>query len=79
MKSNNRTVVDSSLFYKNARLFGTAEIAALLAGAGFVELEYRQTLFAHPDQMQTPDPVRPGFGAGAFVVVRAQKPEKAAC
>lgn len=65
---------NSSAFYRDARFFSTAEVAALLADAGFVALDYRQTLFRHPDAMQTPDPVRTGSGDGSFVVVRGRKP-----
>ncbi|MGD9780717.1 MAG: methyltransferase domain-containing protein [Kiritimatiellia bacterium] len=70
---------ENSVFYKTARFFDAAEVAKLLAAAGFVDLEYRQTLFAHPDQMQEPDPVRTGFGAGAFVAIRGRKPEPVPC
>ena len=70
---------EHSVFYKTARFFYTEEVTALLAAAGFTRLEYRQTLFAHPDRMQTPDPVRTGFGAGAFVVIRGRKPEPPTC
>lgn len=70
---------ENSLFYKTARFFDAAEVAQLLADAGFANLEYRHTLFAHPDQMQTPDPVRTGFGEGAFVAIRGRKPEPPPC
>jgi len=70
---------DSSVFYRDAHFFSTADMATLLTGAGFVALEYRQTLFRHPDAMQTPDPVRAGFGEGAFVVVSGRKPESRPC
>lgn len=70
---------DASLFYAPARFFGVADVAALLADAGFVALEYRQTLFAHPDAMQEPDPVRTGTGEGAFIAVRGWKPENPPC
>lgn len=70
---------DTSLFYAPARFFGVADVAGLLADAGFAALEHRQTLFAHPDAMQEPDPVRTGFGEGAFVVVRGRKPENRPC
>ena len=66
-------------FYRTARFFGAADEAALLADSGFADLEFRQTLFAHPDHMRTPDPVRTGFGAGAFVAIRSRKPEQAPC
>ena len=58
---------------------GAGHFAARLVDAGFVALEHRQTLFAHPDGMQVPDPVRAGFGEGAFVVVSGLKPENPPC
>ncbi len=70
---------DASLFYAPARFFSVADVTRLLTDAGFVNLEYRQTLFHHPDHMPTPDPVRPGTGEGAFVVVRGQKIENPPC
>lgn len=70
---------NSSVFYRDAHFFSTADVAALLADVGFVALEYRQTLFAHPDAMQVPDPVRTGTGEGAFVVVSGHKPENGPC
>lgn len=69
----------SSVFYKTARFFDAAAVARLLAAAGFADLEARQTLFAHPDRMRKPDPVRTGFGAGAFVAIRGRKPEPTPC
>lgn len=70
---------DASVFYRRARFFSAAEVSALLSGVGFVNLEYRQTLFGHPDRMRTPDSVRTGTGEGSFVVVRAWKPETSSC
>lgn len=69
----------SSLFYGAARFFSAADVTALLTIAGFVQMEYRQTLFSHPDKMQEAEPVRTGFGEGSFVVVRGRKPEKTTC
>lgn len=66
---------DFSLFYRNAHFFATPQVATLLTDAGFVGLEYRQTLATHPDRMQSPDPVQVGFGSGSFVVVRGHKPD----
>ncbi len=68
-----------SRFYRSARFFAPADIARLLETAGFTGLETRQTLFSHPDRMTRPDPVRPGSGQGAFVVIRGRKPEAAPC
>lgn len=64
----------SSVFYREARFYSAPEVYALLSGAGFVDLECRQTVFRHPGKMQKPDASEPGFGQGAFVVVRGVKP-----
>lgn len=69
----------SSLFYGIAAFFSTSEIRAMLEDAGFVGLQFRQTLFNHPDRMKDPDPVRVGYGEGSFVVVRGRKPEDHSC
>lgn len=53
----------------------TEEIAAGLTAAGFVELEYAQTLLTHPkysnDTVQQPVD---GFDRGDYVAVRARRP-----
>jgi len=66
----------SSVFYREARFYSAPEVCALLSGVGFVDLENRQTLFRHPDEMREPDPVENGFGRGSFVVVRGWKPPR---
>jgi SAM-dependent methyltransferase len=69
----------SSLFYGPARFFSAAEVAALMTEAGFVKVEYRQTLFSHPEEMQVPDAVRSGSGEGSFVVLRGHRREVTSC
>jgi hypothetical protein len=64
----------SSVFYQDARFFSTIDVHALLSESGFVDLESRQAIFRRPDAMQVPDPVEPGYGKGAFVVIRGWKP-----
>jgi SAM-dependent methyltransferase len=64
---------DESLFYKNATFYSVEEIVLHLKQAGFDQFEYRQTLFKPLDDMEAPDPVRPGQGEGSFVVVKAVK------
>jgi hypothetical protein len=46
-----------------------------MARAGYERLDARQTLFAHPDAMSAPDPVKPGTGEGAFIAIRGWKPK----
>ena len=57
---------DSSPFYRHARFYSAQELTGLLLTAGFENLTYRQTIFLDPDEMTAPDPVREGYGAGAF-------------
>lgn len=64
---------DKSRFFKDARLHSTDEVVAALSAAGFGRMEFRQTLIAYPEALQAPDAVRPGYGEGGFVVIRALK------
>ncbi len=65
---------DKSLFYKPATFFSADEIKEMLLQAGFENLKFVQTIFKDPGQMQKEDPVKEGYGEGAFVVVKATKP-----
>ena len=60
-----------SAFYREARFFSAAELAAVLAEAGFGASKWRQTLAGLLDAVTDAEPVMSGSGAGAFVVVRA--------
>lgn len=64
---------DKSLFYKDAVFYSVDEMLSHLKSAGFVEFEFRQTLFMPLDQMENPDPVKEGYGQGSFVAVKAGK------
>ncbi len=63
----------ASVFYAAAHFHAAAEVAALMQQAGFRSGAARQTLFGDPAQMEQPDPVRHGYGQGAFVVLRGIK------
>lgn len=65
-------------FYRNAQFHAADEVAALMRRTGFVELTTRQTLFGDPKAMKEPDPVREGHGEGGFVVLRGERPARAA-
>ena len=60
-----------SRFYAEATFFSTAEVLRHLETAGFGSPELRQTLIPGADEQA----VREGSGAGAFVVIRAIKPD----
>jgi ubiquinone/menaquinone biosynthesis C-methylase UbiE len=62
-----------SAFYAEARFLSTQELLSRLENAGFVRPVCAQTLFHALAQIRGPEPVRPGYGEGSFVVVRADK------
>lgn len=60
-----------SAFYRDAVLYSTAEVAGMLRQGRFRARAWGQTLFHPLDEVREIEPVRPGTGDGAFVVVRA--------
>lgn len=61
---------EQSDFYRDATFYSVSDLVVLLHRAGFADFSYWQTLFPG----EPPDvTVREGFGAGGFVVIRAQK------
>lgn len=65
---------EDNVFYREATFFSTDEIVFYLSQAGFGDFVFRQTIFRHPAEMKEPEPSKPGYGEGSFVVVRAGKP-----
>ena len=63
-----------SVFYREATFFSAVEVRDLLEGAGFGACDWRQTLVGPLAEITVREPVRPGFGTGAFVAVRAVAP-----
>ncbi len=59
------------VFFRNANFYGSAAVNNLLTGAGFCDLCWVQTLFDPPEEIKEIEPVRAGYGEGAFVVVKA--------
>jgi SAM-dependent methyltransferase len=62
-----------SVFYRDAVFFSAAEVDRLLQEGGFAVCEWGQTLFGPLTETAEVEPVRPGSGTGAFVVVTAQR------
>lgn len=58
-------------FYREATFVSTDELLAALDGAGFADVEFAQTVFQWPGDMDEPDPVRSGYGEGSFVGLKA--------
>lgn len=65
-------------FYRAATFYSSAEVGDLMVEAGFRIERWAQTLAGAVEPMPAIEPVRPGRGAGAFVVVAASKPTKLA-
>ncbi len=64
---------NSSSYFAKARFYTPKEVIAMLEKAGFSNFEFYQTLFRDMESIDTPEPVRSGYGEGSFVVVRAKK------
>lgn len=64
---------EESVFYRDARFFSTEELLELLKKASFREFEVVQTLFHRLDEIKEVEPVKPGYGEGSFVVIKAVK------
>ncbi len=64
---------EENVFYREARFYSVGEVERLLYEAGFSETAWCQTLHKPLGQIREIDPVRPGCGQGAFVVVRATR------
>ena len=61
-------------FYRHATFFSVDEVVANLEQTGYYDFVFRQTIFHNPGEMKQPDSVRPDYGDGSFVVIRAKKP-----
>jgi SAM-dependent methyltransferase len=59
-----------SRFYREATFYSGDEIVESLHGAGFSNIESRQSIFPEEEKFRR---VREGYGKGSFVVLRASK------
>jgi SAM-dependent methyltransferase len=64
---------EKSKFYRQARFLPIHQVLDWLAALGYNNPEIRQTVFQAPPDSKAPEPVREGYGAGAFIVMAAQK------
>ncbi|MBD3179436.1 MAG: methyltransferase domain-containing protein [Candidatus Latescibacteria bacterium] len=64
---------DKSRFYGAATFFSAGEILSYLERAGFGDFSSVQTIFRDLKEIDSPEPVREGFGEGSFVVIRGIK------
>ena len=62
-----------NVFYRLATFYSTDELLDLLEQADFGQFETAQTVFGLLHEIKQPEPVKRGYGEGAFVVIRARK------
>lgn len=62
-----------SVFYREAVFYSAAEVGELLQAGGLVARAWGQTLFRPLAEIEEIEPVRPGTGEGAFIVVTADR------
>ena len=62
-----------NVFYRDATFFSAAEVEHLLREAGFGEPVWVQTLSKPLEETRDIEPLRAGYGQGAFVAVRARR------
>ncbi len=60
-----------SVFYREATFYSSEEVDALLSAQGFVVRAWGQTLFRPLAEISEVEPMLPGTGKGAFVVLAA--------
>ena len=64
-----------NVFYRDASFYSGDELQDLLRDGDFGGLEWLQTLSQPLPEIREIEPLRPGRGQAAFVVVRARRPE----
>ncbi len=60
-------------FYKHASFYSAEEIKKFLTESGFKNLQFIQTIFNNPSEINELEDIEPGYGKGGFVVVKATK------
>jgi SAM-dependent methyltransferase len=63
-----------NVFYREATFYSALEVEKLLRDTGFTEPVWVQTLSKTLDETDEIEPLRVGYGQGAFVVIKAKSP-----
>ena len=63
---------EESVFYRIARFYTVNEVVKHLEKAGFKDFDFNQTIFHTLPEIQSIEPVKPGYGEGSFVVIKAK-------
>jgi ubiquinone/menaquinone biosynthesis C-methylase UbiE len=64
---------NQNVFYKVAHFYSVSEVLSFLEKTRFQHFTFTQTVFRGLDDITGPEPVKQGYGEGAFVVVRGIK------
>jgi hypothetical protein len=64
---------NQSVFYKDATFYAADDLLVHLTKAGFSNFSFVQTVFGPLSVIRADEPVRPGYGEGSFVVIKAIK------
>lgn len=67
---------EENVFYRIATFYTVEEVVTALRSTGFTDSQFTQTIFRPLEEITTPEPVKPGYGDGSFVVIRAMKPQE---
>ena len=62
-----------SLFYRVATFYSVEELVPLLEKVSFKDFRFNQTIFKDLSKIDKVEPIKPGYGEGSFVVIRARK------
>lgn len=62
-----------NVFYRDASFYSADEVEQLLVDTGFAEPVWVQTLSKPLEDTREVEPLRPGYGQGAFVVVKTRR------
>lgn len=61
---------EENVFYREATFYSVEDVLYVLEEIDFKEFSFAQTLFSALNRIDESEPVREGFGEGAFVVIR---------
>jgi ubiquinone/menaquinone biosynthesis C-methylase UbiE len=64
---------ENNPFYKFAKFYSVEEVTKKLAKTGFSNPEIKQTLFSFPEELNSIDDIKDGYGKGGFVIMRMRK------
>jgi ubiquinone/menaquinone biosynthesis C-methylase UbiE len=77
MKSNLGTLYreekTENVFYRMATFYSVNGVVTHMKEADFSNFTFVQTIFHYLDEIVSVEPIKPGHGRGAFVVVKGEK------